>query len=208
MRILVADDDPGTRLVLQSKLTDFGHDVEVAEDGQVAWELCQHRNFDAVVLDWMMPRMDGPELCRLIRAESERPFCYILMLTSRSTTEDLVEGIAAGADDFMTKPFDKEELRARLHAAERVITLERRLARKIDDLEQALSEVKTLRGLLPICMYCHSIRDDKDIWERIEEYIAEHSEANFTHSICPPCYEERVKPMLSELKRDAQKKAS
>ena len=208
MRILVADDDPGTRLVLSTQLTDFGHEVEVAEDGQAAWESFQRQPFDALVLDWMMPRMDGPDLARLVRADADRPFCFILMLTSRSTTEDLVEGIAAGADDFMTKPFDKDELRARLHAAERVIALERRLARKIDDLEQALSEVKTLRGLLPICMYCHSIRDDRDIWERIEEYIAQHSEANFTHSICPGCYEERVKPMLSELKKDAEKKAS
>lgn len=200
MRILVAEDDPGTRHLLQTKLTSYGHDVVLADDGAAAWEAFQHQPFDAVVSDWMMPELDGPTLCRNIRAEPDRPFCYILMLTSRSTTEDLVEGIAAGADDFMTKPFDNDELRARLHAAGRVIDLERSLARKVEDLSQALREVKTLRGLLPICMYCHSIRDDRDIWARIEEYVCSHSEAEFTHSICPGCYEDRVKPMLAELK--------
>lgn len=202
MRILVADDDPGTRRVLEVSLTSFGHTVVLAEDGEQAWQLFQQQPFDAVVSDWMMPGLNGPELCTRIRGEEDRPFCFLLMLTSRDTTGDLVEGIAAGADDFMTKPFHQDELRARLHAAGRVIELERSLARRVEDLSQALREVKTLRGLLPICMYCHSIRDDREVWERIEEYVSNHSEAEFTHSICPGCYEDRVKPMLNELKQD------
>ncbi len=81
-----------------------------------------------------------------------------------------------------------------------MINLERHFAAKVKALSQALNEVKTLRGLLPICMYCHKVRDDSDIWEQIEAYIADRSEAEFTHSICPSCYEDRVKPMLSELR--------
>lgn len=202
MRILIAEDDRTTRRMLEVRLTAFGHQVDCAEDGMQAWEMFQAGSYDVVVSDWMMPKLDGPDLCRRIRALEDRPFCFLLMLTSRGTTEDLVEGIESGADDFMTKPFVNEELQARLHAAGRVIELERRLAGKVEDLERALSEVKTLRGLLPICMYCHKVRDDSDIWEQIEAYIASRSEAEFTHSICPPCYEDQVKPMLSELRGD------
>lgn len=208
MRILLAEDDRVTRRALEVRITAFGHEVDVAVDGTEAWERFQVADYDAVVSDWMMPGLDGPALCRRIRAATDRPFCYVLMLTSRSTTEDLVEGIDAGAHDFMTKPFASDELKARLHAAARVIELERHLAQKVRDLSRALREVKTLQGLLPICMYCHSVRDDEDIWEQIEAYIADRSEAEFTHSICPPCYEKRVKPMLTELRATTPKTGS
>ena len=204
MRILIADDDPVGLRALQRVMEKSGHEVVTAGDGDEAWQRIEETPFDIVVSDWMMPGVDGPELCRRIRLRDQHPFCFVILLTARDTDADLVEGIMAGADDFITKPWVRDVLQARLHAAERVVRLERDLAQKVADLEQALDEVKTLRGLLPICMYCKSIQDGPEAWARIEAYISQHSEAEFSHSICPGCYESQVKPMLDEM-RDRRK---
>ena len=210
MRILIVEDDPVAQAILVHALNDLEHDVVITNNGLDAWSQIEKSDFDVVVSDWMMPKLDGIELCRRIRALEDRPFTFIILITQKDTTEDLVEGIHAGADDFMTKPFERDELHARLYAAGRVVGLERALAKKVADLEQALDEVKTLRGLLPICMYCCAIRHTDEAWERIEAYISEHSEAEFTHSICPTCYDDRVKPMLEEFREqeEAKRKAS
>jgi DNA-binding response OmpR family regulator len=205
VRILVADDDPVVRRLLESTLKGFGHEVVAVVDGTAAWEQFTERLFDVVISDWVMPGHDGPALCRLIRGIADHPFAYVVLLTAKDTKTDLIQGIMAGADEFMTKPFDRGVLQARLHAAERVVRLERDLAQRVADLRRALDEVKVLRGLLPICMYCKRIREGPDLWERIEAYISEHSEAEFTHSICPSCYEEQVRPMLADF-ADKQKK--
>ncbi len=206
MRILVVEDDPVAQTILVHALNDLDHEVVLTQNGLDAWSHIETEDFDVVVSDWMMPQLDGVDLCRRIRTLEDRPFTFIILLTSKDTTADLVEGIHAGADDFMTKPFNRDELQARLHAAQRVLNLERALAKKVADLEQALDEVKTLRGLLPICMYCCSIRHTDEAWERIEAYISEHSEVEFTHSICPTCYDDRVKPMLEEFKEEQEEK--
>ena len=199
MRILIADDDTVTQRVLQDTVTAIGHDVTLATDGLEAWKLIESESFDVVISDWVMPEIDGLELCRRLRAREHEPFCYVMLVTSKSTTEDIVRGIMAGANDFMTKPFDRAELHARLHAAERVVGLERSLAAKVADLEQALDEVRTLRRLLPICMYCKSIRNDEQAWADIEEYLRVHANTEFTHSICPGCYDQ---PRAADAGRD------
>jgi response regulator RpfG family c-di-GMP phosphodiesterase len=142
----------------------------------------------------MMPEMDGTEICRRLRTESGLPPIYLILLTARGGKENLVEGLNAGADDFITKPFDREELRARLQVGERTIALQRTLADRVRELQEALSRVKVLQGLLPICSYCKKIRNDGDYWERVEDYISEHTDAQFSHGICPDCYEKVVKP--------------
>ena len=109
------------------------------------------------------------------------------MITSRANPGDLVEGLDAGADEYLVKPVDPTELRARVHAGERLIDLQQRLADRIRELESALANVHKLSGLLPICAYCHSIRDDSNYWHRVEEYVTEHSDATFSHGICPDC---------------------
>lgn len=198
VRILIAEDDEVTRAKFEALIGGLGHDWTSVENGWDAWEKVLDEPFDAVVSDWVMPKIDGLELCRRIKAMGERPFCHVLMVTSKGESSDLVEGIMAGADDFMSKPVDVDVLRARLHAAERVVKLERTLARRVKELEAAMSEVKTLRGLLPVCMYCKNVRQGDDMWQDILAYLQSNVDAGFTHGICPDCYESRVKPMLAE----------
>ena len=137
-----------------------------------------------------------------MRAREDAPFTYVMLVTERSATQDVVAGIMAGANDFLSKPFERAELRVRLHAAQRVVDLERSLAERVRELEHALEEVATLRRLLPICMYCKSIRNEKQVWDEIEEYTREHANADCTHSICPSCYDDRVRPMLDEMRKE------
>ncbi len=202
MRVLIAEDDAVSRCVLEDAVTAAGHEVTLAEDGQAAWTKLEEEAFDLVISDWVMPQMDGLELCRRVRARENAPFCHIMLVTSRNATEDIVRGIMAGANDFITKPVDRAVLTARLYAAKRVIDLERSLASRVAELEEAIHEIATLRTLLPICTYCKSIRDDEQAWADIEEYFHKHEQTDFTHSICPPCYENRIRPMLDEFKRE------
>jgi sigma-B regulation protein RsbU (phosphoserine phosphatase) len=142
MRILIVDDEPVNRLVLTRKLSLWGHEVVPACDGAQAWEMIQTEPFRMVITDWMMPGMDGIELTRRIRRSPIGGYCYVLLLTARSGTPALVEGMEAGADDFVTKPFEVEELRARIRAGERVLQLESDLAEHNQRLEHAYAIAK------------------------------------------------------------------
>ena len=205
MRILVAEDDTASRMILENALTKWGYDVESASDGLEAWKKFQVPGAPPLVLlDWMMPRMDGVEVCRKIRRMEKTgatPF-YIILLTARDSKQDVVEGLSAGANDYITKPFDNDELMARIGVGRRVIELQTQVARHVKELENALEHIKTLQGILPICSYCKKIRDDKNYWEQVESYITRFTEARFSHSICPDCFEKHVKPQLAELDAD------
>ena len=148
MRILIAEDEPISRRSLERQLGRLGHDVIAASDGTKAWQAFQTGNFDIVVSDWDMPGVTGVELIRRIRAAQDQPFVYIIMLTSRTQTEDLVKGIAAGADDFLTKPFEKAELEVRLLAGERLVRLERDLTQRSEELQAAQSDLRALADKL------------------------------------------------------------
>ncbi len=190
MRILIADDDRVGAAILKGSLERLGHDVLVAHEGHEAWQALQHDDTIAMaILDWMMPGMDGLELCRLIRQDAGHAHLYVIMLTARSGQSDVVTAIDSGADDYLTKPFDPEELRARVGVGLRIVTLQRGLADRVVELQEALSKVKQLSGLLPICSYCKRIRSDENYWEQIDRFVSEHSEAEFSHGICPPCLE-------------------
>jgi DNA-binding response OmpR family regulator len=188
MKILIAEDDRTTRSLLEQLLTGWNHEVSVATDGQEALQILL--SFDApslAILDWVMPEMDGVEVCRKVREQRLMPPIYLILLTVRGGKKDVVTGLEAGANDYLSKPFDEEELRARLHVGQRVVELQTALAERVEALEAAMAHIKRLQGLLPICIHCHKIRNDRESWERIEKYITEHSEAKFTHSICPDC---------------------
>jgi sigma-B regulation protein RsbU (phosphoserine phosphatase) len=142
MRILIAEDERITRRSLQKQLDGWGHDVLAAKDGAEAWEQFRKRPFDIVVTDWDMPRMDGQELIECIRRSGQPGYTYLIMLTGRSQKADLVTGMEAGADDYLAKPFDRNELRVRLNAGERIIQLERKLAARNEALSQANDRMK------------------------------------------------------------------
>jgi phosphoserine phosphatase RsbU/P len=188
MKILVADDDTPSRMILKAILTKWEYEVVEASSGDEAWEALQKQDGpQLVILDWMMPKMSGDKLCRKVRETYPLRATYIILLTSNREKEDFVRGLEAGANDYIRKPFDRAELQARIKVGERVVELEAALAQRIRALQGALTHVKTLQELLPICMHCHKIRNDQQTWERLEKYIAEHTEAESTHNICPDC---------------------
>jgi len=200
MRILIAEDEPISRRVLEATLAKWGHEVLVCCDGSDAWQTLQREDAPPlVILDWMMPGMDGVEICQRLRATRAAKPVYIILLTAKGRKEDIIAGLEAGADDYIIKPFDREELRARLQVGVRILKLQSALADRVRELQEALSRVKRLQGLLPICSYCKRIRDDRNYWQQVEAYVAEHSDVQFSHSVCPECYGKFVKPMLEKL---------
>jgi CheY-like chemotaxis protein len=188
MRILIADDDRTSTMMLSAALTRWGFEVIVAHDGAAAWERIVSSEPPALaIIDWIMPGIDGIELCRRIRQAKLKAPVYVILLTSRNSRQDLVAGLEAGADDYLTKPFDPDELRARIHVGQRTLTL--------------IASVKQLTGLLPICSYCKRIRGDDQYWQQLEGYIGQHSDAQFSHGICPPCYD-KLSAELDEMARN------
>jgi CheY-like chemotaxis protein len=151
------------------------------------------------ILDWMMPGLDGPEICRRLRATPTPEPVYVILLTSRDSTVDVVTGLNAGANDYLVKPYVAAELQARIQVGRTVVELQGSLAKRVRDLEQALAQVKQLQTLLPICSYCKKIRDDKNYWGRVEEYFAKRSDVRFSHGICPECWEIEIEPRLGQL---------
>jgi CheY-like chemotaxis protein len=190
VRALIADDDLVTAAAISTSVSAWGFDTVVAYDGSIAWDMLSASSPPSLaILDWEMPGMDGPELCRRLRADPARAHVYVLLLTARSRPSDVVEGLEAGADDYLVKPVNMNELRARLHVGVREVSLQERLANKVAELQSTLDKVRQLRGLLPICSYCKRIRNDQNYWERVEVYVTEHTDAKFTHGICPTCLE-------------------
>ncbi len=179
MRILIADDDRASTLMLSRSLEQWGFEVVVVHDGLAAWERISGDEPPALaIVDWMMPGLDGLELCRRIRATPRRSPVYVILLTARTSRQDLVAGLEAGADDYLTKPFDPDELRARIHVGQRTLGL--------------MADIKQLSKLLPICSYCKRIRSDHNYWEQVDSYIADHSDVRFSHGICPSCLEKAL----------------
>ena len=148
MRILLAEDETTTRLRVQSYLKQWGYEVVATKNGKEALERFEQEGFELVVSDWEMPEMNGPDLVREIRAKSPGRYVYVLMLTARSEKEDIVEGMEAGADDFLTKPFDRNELRVRIRAGVRIIELEQDLAARNDELGQANQQLAVVNRSL------------------------------------------------------------
>ena len=193
MHALIADDDRMTTMMLAAAVERLGFTTTVVHDGASAWEQMTGTEPPSIaIIDWMMPGVDGLELCRRVRHEPSRAHMYIVLLTSRTSQGDVVAGLEAGADDYLTKPFDPDELRARIHVGRRIVALQSRLTDQVAELQEALANVKQLRGLLPICSYCKRIRGDENYWHQVEQYITEHSGARFSHGICPPCYEKAI----------------
>jgi DNA-binding response OmpR family regulator len=188
MKILIAEDDPVSAKILQFTLENAGHDVVVAGNGAIAWEIFNKNPVRVVVSDWMMPELDGLELCQKVRGRPKTDYTYFVLLTAIHTgRENLRKAMDAGVDDFLTKPLDREGIMMRLRVAERIV-----------DFTQ---QIKLLKDLIPICMYCKKIRNDDNFWQGVESYIAQQTGSNFSHGICPDCFEKHVRmlPMSGEI---------
>ena len=188
--MLVAEDDERTQRALAFLLERHGYAPTAAHDGVEALNiLMQPESPSIVLLDWEMPRLDGLHVCRALRSLTHQRYIYVIMVTAHHSTADLLAALAAGADDFLSKPVDAAQLLARMRSGERVLALESRLEERIGELERTLDEVRKLKRLLPICMYCKKVRDDGDYWQEIDTYIHEHTGTDFSHGICPTCME-------------------
>ena len=192
MQILAVEDDPVARRVLRQALTKLGHEVVEAEDGEAALDAMARENFRVIVSDWLMPNMDGLEFCRRVRERPVEEYVYFILLTGRlASAENEREAADAGVDDFLSKPLDMNELWMRLRVAERILKF--------------ATQVRMLEAFLPICSYCKKVREDSNYWTQIESYINTRTGTDFSHSVCPDCYERVVVPELEKLKADAAK---
>jgi sigma-B regulation protein RsbU (phosphoserine phosphatase) len=202
MRILIAEDDYTSRVILTGVLRKCGHEIVTTRDGAEAWRAMQQPDAPPLaIFDWMMPEMDGPEIVRRVRVlQTERP-PYIILLTAKGEKSDIIAGLEAGANDYLAKPFDPGELLARVEVGRLMIKMQDDLAVKIEELRLALDQIKTLRGILPICANCKKIRDDQGYWSQVEVYVRDHTEAEFSHSICPECIK-KLYPELADEKTE------
>lgn len=209
MKILIADDSLVVRRRLAALLTEWGHEVVETKDGEETWQLLSSGVVPPIaILDWVMPEPDGVELCRRIRETPAIKKTYVLMLTGMSNPEDIVKGLNAGANDFIVKPFNEPELQARVNVGVRMVELQAELTNRVTELERAMAEITELRGILPICAYCKSVRDDQNYWQTVEQYIGSHADVKFSHGICPKCIETVVKPELEKLEKEMKERAA
>ncbi|MBX3335373.1 MAG: response regulator [Nitrospira sp.] len=201
MAILIVDDSPDQHLLLRSILTKAGyHQIVTADSAKAAFGLLNldggpsSVDVDLILMDVLMPDLDGVAACRHIKQQVHLQDIPIIMVTAKNDLDNLKDAFSAGAMDYINKPVKSVELLARVTSALTLKTeMDRRKQREAElrrineDLQQALREVKVLRGLIPICASCKKIRNDGGFWQQIEEYIGEHSEAEFSHGLCQPC---------------------
>lgn len=188
MKILTVEDNAVARAVLRQALQRLGHEVIEAVDGEAGWAAFQrHDEVRVIVSDWTMPRGDGLDLCRRIRARAGEDYVYFILLTARDASEqNQTDAADAGVDDFLSKPLDVSELWMRLRVAERILGY--------------TQQVRQLEQMMPICTYCKKVRDDQNYWQQIESYVSERTGSDFSHSVCPDCYQRVVIPEIEELK--------
>lgn len=202
MNVLLAEDSPHQRAVLEVLLESWGYGVVAVADGEEAWAALQKPDAPSLLLlDSVMPGIDGPELCRRLALHRALRPLHVILLTSLAEAEDIERGLEAGADDYVKKPYEERELRARLSAGRRSVLLQRELEARVRQLEEAATRIRQLEGILPICSYCRKIREEEQQrWQPIETYVSRRSKARFSHGICPDCYEQHVEPELRALK--------
>lgn len=197
MKILIAEDDCFQRDALGELLQEWGYEVVATANGAEALRALQQPDAPSVaILDCRMPFINGADLCAMLRSQAPYQMCHLILLTADTKPEEIRRGLDAGADDYVRKPFDEGELLARIRAGIRSVNLKAELFRRVRELELATERIRTLEGILPVCSYCKKIRDAADQWCRMEDYISARSLAQFSHGVCPTCYESVVVPQM------------
>ncbi len=245
-KILVVEDSKTQAIQLKRDLEKNGFDVQLAFDGKQALKLLENEIFKIVISDVIMPEMNGFELCKIIKSQFKNAFISVILLTALQEPEDIIKGLASGADNFIVKPYDLQSLINRIEyilanqmirenngpeikfevyfggkrytvtsqqmqiidllfsSFETILHKNRELEKINKELKEALNQIKQLKGMLPICSNCHKIRDDEGYWHRVENYIEQHADVTFTHSLCPDCLIE-LYPEYAEKVKNRQK---
>ncbi len=248
VKILIVEDSKTQALQLKRDLAKHNYETRVAYNAKEALDWLKKEEFDIVISDVIMPEMDGYELCKIIKRDFQQKPLSVILLTALREPEDIVKGLASGADNFIVKPYDLPTLVNRieyilanqkirqsngpelkfevffagkrhtitsqqmqiidilLSSYETILQKTRELERVNKELKAALAEIKHLHGMLPICSHCHKIRDDEGYWHRVEEYIEEHADVTFTHSLCPECLVELYPEYADKVKKRQQEK--
>jgi len=187
MKILIAEDDLISRKLLVTTLRQFGHEVNAFTNGADAWTAYDAEPVRIIVSDWLMPELDGLDLCRRVRERADTDYTYFILLTANAQgKETYMEAMKAGIDDFMAKPLDRDRIWMRLQVAERIL--------------RYTTQISKLESMMPICSYCKRVRDDNNYWQQVETYITNRTGTSFSHSVCPTCYDKVVKAELDEMR--------
>ena len=214
-KILVTDDDPDILELNSTILRGAGYEVYEARTGEECLDMVKRHHPDLVILDVVLPDMTGIEVCKKIKTDPELMGPFVILLSGIQVSPDnQVEGLSI-ADGYLIKPLSRKEFVARIKAMERIKRAEDRLiqtqheqALVIEELRKAMDEIKTLRGLIPICAWCKRIRDDEGYWDQLEVYLSKHSEAVFSHGLCPDCSraeKEKLKPKPAPKQKSRRK---
>ncbi|MBP7530148.1 MAG: response regulator, partial [Syntrophorhabdaceae bacterium] len=194
-KILVTDDDPDILELNSTILRKVGYEVYEASSAKETLEMVRTHRPDLIILDVILPDMRGTRLCRMIKDDPDLRGPFIILMSGvQISSNNQAKGLNVGADGYLVKPVSKKEFIARVQAMERIKQAEDALMETkkeqeatIEKLQKALEEIKTLRGLIPICAWCKKIRDDEGYWDELEVYLSKHSEAVFSHGLCPEC---------------------
>ena len=194
-KILVTDDDPDILELNSTILRKVGYEVYEASTAKETLEMVRTHRPDLIILDVILPDMRGTRLCRMIKDDPDLRGPFIILMSGvQISSNNQAKGLNVGADGYLVKPVSRKEFIARVQAMERIKQAEDALMETkkeqeatIEKLQKALEEIKTLRGLIPICAWCKKIRDDEGYWDELEVYLSKHSEAVFSHGLCPEC---------------------
>ena len=192
VKILIAEDELTTRMLVQVSLENWGYRVDSVVNGQEAWLALKQKDApDIAILDWEMPELNGPEVCRRVKEMGGEDSPYIILLTGRDSNNDIVKGFDAGADDYMTKPFNNNELRARVRVAERLVRTQTSLSDSVSELKEVLNHLEMIREGVAVCQSCCNIlSNDDDQWYSIKESVKHQDDPRFIQTVCPSCTQE------------------
>lgn len=198
--ILIVDDKPDNLTVLRRILVEQNYTVRPALNGETAMKAINLRQPDIILLDIRMPGMNGYDVCKKLKSDEKTRGIPVIFFSALDAIEDKIRAFSFGCVDYITKPFQAEEVLARVKTHLTLRCLQKSLEDKNAQLQIALEEIKTLQGIIPICANCKKIRDDQGYWNEVETYISKHSNAEFSHGICPAC----SKALYPELTRPAE----